>query len=82
MPGARPPVDEPPRGQQVCTCFNVNHIAINERLATCQGNDDQRLAELQDALRCGTQCGSCVPELRRLVRASAAPTAAQPVASI
>ena len=24
--------------------------------------------QLQGALRCGTQCGSCVPELRRLVR--------------
>ena len=27
-------------------------------------------AGLQGALKCGTQCGSCVPELRRLVRAT------------
>ena len=26
-----------------------------------------RLEELKSRLRCGTQCGSCVPELRRLV---------------
>ncbi|MCM3562221.1 MAG: molybdopterin-dependent oxidoreductase [Hydrogenophaga sp.] len=71
MPGARAPVDEAPRGKQVCTCLNVSDAAIRDRLSRCEGSDEQRLAQLQDALRCGTQCGSCVPELRRLVRASA-----------
>lgn len=71
MPGARAPVAETPRGQQVCTCLNVNDTAIRDCLARCEGSDAQRLAQLQGELRCGTQCGSCVPELRRLVRASA-----------
>ncbi len=68
MPGARAPVDEAPRGKQVCTCVNVSDTAIRDCLARCEGSDGERLAQLQGELRCGTQCGSCVPELRRLVR--------------
>ena len=30
------------------------------------------LATLQETLKCGTSCGSCVPELRRMVAAGAA----------
>ncbi len=68
MPGARAPVDEAPRGRQVCTCLNVSDTAIRACLARAEGGDEERLARLQGELRCGTQCGSCVPELRRLVR--------------
>ncbi len=32
------------------------------------GDAPARLAALQAELGCGTQCGSCVPELRRLVQ--------------
>jgi assimilatory nitrate reductase catalytic subunit len=72
MPGAQPPVAQETRGRQVCACFNVSDLAITQRLATCEGSDDQRLATLQASLRCGTHCGSCVPELKRLVRATPA----------
>ena len=72
MPGAKPPVAIAAKGRQVCTCFNVTDLAIAERLATCEGNEDERLAALQASLRCGTNCGSCVPELKRLVRATPA----------
>ncbi|WP_382156492.1 molybdopterin-dependent oxidoreductase [Hydrogenophaga sp. ANAO-22] len=71
MPGAKAPVAVVAKGRQVCTCFNVGEDAIQARLASCEGSDDQRLAALQASLQCGTHCGSCVPELRRLVRASA-----------
>ncbi len=71
MPGARAPVAVVAKGRQVCTCFNVTEDAIQARLQTCEGTDDQRLAALQAGLRCGTNCGSCVPELKRLVRATA-----------
>ncbi len=70
MPGARAPVAVVAKGRQVCTCFNVTEDAIQARLQTCEGTDDQRLAALQAGLRCGTNCGSCVPELKRLVRAT------------
>ncbi|MDM7941881.1 MAG: molybdopterin-dependent oxidoreductase [Hydrogenophaga sp.] len=72
MPGAKTPVAIEVRGRQVCTCFNVTDLAITKRLASCEGSDDERLATLQGSLRCGTHCGSCVPELMRLVRATPA----------
>ncbi|HWS75950.1 MAG TPA: molybdopterin dinucleotide binding domain-containing protein, partial [Quisquiliibacterium sp.] len=68
-PDARAPVAISPRGAQVCTCFDVGEDAITAALAGCEGSDEARLAALQERLRCGTNCGSCIPALRRLVRA-------------
>ncbi len=69
-PGAKAPVAVQSRGRQVCTCFNVTDVAILGKLASCTGHADQRLATLQADLKCGTNCGSCVPELKRMVRAA------------
>ena len=69
-PGAKAPVALAPRGQQVCTCFDVTEPQIVETLARCRGSTDERLAALQAERRCGTNCGSCLPALRTLVRAS------------
>lgn len=77
LPGAKPPVAVQSRGKPVCTCFNVSDMAIDEHLALlAQGGggtghlhtDEDRLASLQATLKCGTNCGSCVPELKRRVR--------------
>jgi assimilatory nitrate reductase catalytic subunit len=70
-PGAKAPaaLKDSKRGQ-VCSCFGVAAAAIQEHLAKCSGSEAERLASLQGALRCGTNCGSCVPELKRMVRAS------------
>ena len=78
MPGATPPMPVVSRGKPVCTCLNVTDLAIAEHLAQCTGpkaTPDARspagaLASLQATLHCGTQCGSCVPQLQRLVRAA------------
>ncbi|WP_442975173.1 (2Fe-2S)-binding protein, partial [Salmonella enterica] len=67
-PGAKAPVAVQSRGKPVCTCFNVTDEAIQQHLGGCRGHDELRLASLQDSLKCGTNCGSCVPELKRLVR--------------
>jgi assimilatory nitrate reductase catalytic subunit len=69
VPGARAPVAVQARGRQVCTCFNVAEPEIQSTLQRCQGTPDQQLVQLQEALKCGTNCGSCIPELKRLVRA-------------
>jgi len=75
VPGATPPMAVVSRGKTVCTCMNVTDRAIHEHLLRCTGAQAATMpltrvdvmASLQTALRCGTQCGSCVPELRRLV---------------
>jgi assimilatory nitrate reductase catalytic subunit len=58
------------RGKTVCSCFGVSETAIGEHLSRCSGSDDERLASLQDTLKCGTNCGSCLPELKRMVRSA------------
>ncbi|TSE27140.1 nitrate reductase [Tepidimonas aquatica] len=70
VPSAEPPSALAPRSRQVCTCLNVTESDIVATLAQCHGSAEERLAQLQAQRRCGTQCGSCLPELRRLVRAS------------
>jgi assimilatory nitrate reductase catalytic subunit len=69
-PGAKAPVAVKARGKQVCTCFNVSEEAIRTELANCRGFEDERLGQLQTALKCGTNCGSCLPEVRKMVRMS------------
>ena len=71
-PGAAPPRPVAARTPQVCTCFDVGEAAIVDCLARCQGDEAERLAQLQAALKCGTNCGSCIPALRRLARAARA----------
>ena len=68
MPGAKAPVAVKAKSRQVCTCFNVSEDAIQADLATRDGNDDQRLSGLQAQLKCGTNCGSCIPELRKIIQ--------------
>lgn len=79
VPSAKAPVAVQSRGKSVCTCFNVTDAAITAELAHCHGTDDARLAQLQGKLRCGTNCGSCLPELKRMVRATG-PLATKPMA--
>jgi assimilatory nitrate reductase catalytic subunit len=66
-PGATPPGPAPERPTQVCSCFDVSESAIQQTLASCPGTSETRLAALQSTLHCGTQCGSCLPTLKRLV---------------
>ena len=79
LPGAKAPMAVQSSGKPVCTCFIVTDAAIADQLALIHENaggaadlmrDAQRLVALQSALKCGTNCGSCVPELKRLVRSA------------
>lgn len=65
----QPPVAVAPSSPQVCNCFDVREDAIRAALARHDGD----LAAVQGELRCGTQCGSCLPALRRLSAASRVP---------
>ena len=62
-PLAAPPTGQKSRGKIVCNCLDVSE---NEIIETCQMGAD--LATLQAKLKCGTSCGSCKPELVRLVK--------------
>jgi assimilatory nitrate reductase catalytic subunit len=82
LPGAQAPVAVQSRGKPVCSCMNVTDAAITAQLAHIHASSGhaaagssqaQALSALQSALGCGTQCGSCLPELKRLVRASSPP---------
>jgi assimilatory nitrate reductase catalytic subunit len=65
---AKPPVALPSRGTQVCNCFDVCEPDITAVLERCSGSAESRLAQLQGALQCGTNCGSCLPALRQQVQ--------------
>ena len=64
-PSSRPPATVAPR-HIVCKCADVSDVQIEAELARGAG-----LQQLQENLKCGTFCGSCVPEIRRMVAESA-----------
>ena len=53
-------------GKTLCNCLNVSESAVCAGIA--RGLD---LEGLQQQLKCGTSCGSCVPEIRRLLATQA-----------
>jgi len=57
-----------PASPQLCTCFDVSVARACEALATATGDAAERVARTQSTLRCGTNCGSCLPHLRRLAQ--------------
>lgn len=67
MPSSRAPQGFKARGRIVCNCLNVSETEINDALAILPGETDTVLASLQDKLKCGTNCGSCVPELKKII---------------
>ncbi|MDI1273430.1 nitrate reductase [Polaromonas sp.] len=77
LPGAKAPVALQSRGKPVCTCFSVSDAEIKACLSDIThaaggagylASDNERLLALQDKLKCGTNCGSCVPEIRGIIR--------------
>jgi len=74
QPSATAPQAMAERSPQICACHNVSEAAITLHLTGCAGAPGERLASLQAALKCGTQCGSCLPAVKRLV-AQTEPTA-------
>jgi assimilatory nitrate reductase catalytic subunit len=68
----QPPDPQADTGPTVCSCFGVGRNVIlksirEHKLDTVEG--------LGTALKCGTNCGSCVPELKALLAAAQAEAA-------
>ncbi|MCF6755032.1 molybdopterin-dependent oxidoreductase [Pseudomonas balearica] len=61
-PLSTPPGVLPERDPTICNCLNIGRRSICDGIA--RGLD---LPELQRSLGCGTRCGSCVPEIKRLL---------------
>jgi assimilatory nitrate reductase catalytic subunit len=55
-----------PRVRVLCNCKQVTQPQIEQAIATGAGLD-----ELKATLGCGTVCGSCVPEIKRLLNTTA-----------
>ncbi|WP_430462366.1 molybdopterin-dependent oxidoreductase [Thalassolituus sp. LLYu03] len=61
LPGV--PANRPDCGAIVCSCFQVGDKDIINAIAAGATS----AAELGKALKCGTNCGSCLPEIKALV---------------
>lgn len=64
-PLSAPPAGQLQRGRIVCNCLNVSEQEILHEV-----NNGRDIAAIQAKLKCGTQCGSCLPELKRLAKES------------
>ncbi|HKA72390.1 MAG TPA: (2Fe-2S)-binding protein, partial [Xanthobacteraceae bacterium] len=59
----------PDAGPLVCTCFGVGLATIRTALAR---REAANVDDIGRALKAGTNCGSCLPELKRIVSEHAA----------
>jgi assimilatory nitrate reductase catalytic subunit len=57
-----------PAGRMVCACFSVSEDRI---IAAIRDNGLDSPARVGTALKAGTNCGSCLPEINRLIGAQA-----------
>jgi assimilatory nitrate reductase catalytic subunit len=55
-------------GPVVCACFGVGRTTICDAIAA----GSRSAAEIGLKLKAGTNCGSCIPELKRLIAQSGA----------
>jgi len=64
-PVATPPASAPRGSRMVCACHGVSEKTLLDGIAA-----GATLEALQAETQCGTGCGSCVPEIKRLILAS------------
>lgn len=70
-PTAEPPEGFSTRGRMICNCLRISEREIRSALERFSGlKADEVFSQLQAHLGCGTQCGSCIPEVRRLAISS------------
>ena len=82
MTGQKPPMALKDAGQTICTCVGVKDVAIADWLQVNPGLEVAQLTGLQNNLKCGTQCGSCVPQLKRIIALQSADKPKEDAASL
>jgi assimilatory nitrate reductase catalytic subunit len=60
----QPSSETPDVGEIVCACFNVGRKTLQQAI---EKNHFTTTEQLGQHLKAGTNCGSCVPELRTLL---------------
>lgn len=60
-PLSAPPAGQTQRGRIICNCLNVSEQEILHEV-----KNGLNVAAIQAKLKCGTQCGSCLPALKRM----------------
>ncbi|WP_380180692.1 molybdopterin-dependent oxidoreductase [Kalamiella sp. sgz302252] len=58
-------------GKTICSCFGIGE----KQILAAIGEGCHSAAELGDKLKCGTNCGSCIPELTQLIARERSATA-------
>jgi len=61
-PRSTPPVAATAPRRVVCNCFDVSADEIEQEIKS-----GKALSEVQSTLKCGTSCGSCLTEIRRML---------------
>ena len=61
-PRATPPISAAAPRRVICNCFDVSADEIEQEIKA-----GKTLPDLQDKLKCGTSCGSCLTEVRRMM---------------
>lgn len=59
-----PPVGVAQQGPMVCACFGVGKKRL---VAAIRGGQLTTVEAIGDTLQAGTNCGSCIPELKSLL---------------
>ena len=59
----RPPGNRVDLGPLICSCFAVRR----ETIAACARDGARSVEEIGKALKAGTNCGSCRPEINRVI---------------
>ncbi len=69
MPVSKPPVEIKSKGKAICNCFNVSADQMTIQLAKMPAgtSPDDAMVFLQAETQCGTNCGSCKPEVKQMI---------------
>ncbi|MBT6015012.1 MAG: molybdopterin-dependent oxidoreductase [Nitrosomonadales bacterium] len=64
------PITEPPTGQKnrgkiICSCFDVAELELKDNIKL-----GGSLEYLKHKLKCGTNCGSCIPEIKSIIKST------------
>lgn len=61
----KPPASYKDTGPTICSCFNVGKEVI---LKAIREDGQASVPEIGEKLLAGTNCGSCIPELKELLK--------------